>query len=121
MFQGCEFHFTVTARECYEVMNREVTVTPGNGQENLVSVVMSSSEDSLKMDIDMQDDNKQGFVTEIIIEYTYAKSFSMEADDGTVLKAVCEMLLLYILAYMPFLWNRQTYADNDNSPGYLYS
>ena len=121
MFQGCEFHFTVTAKECYEVMNGKVTVTPENGQENFVSIIMSSSEDSLKMDIDMQDDNKQGFVTEIIIEYAKAKSFSMEADDGTVLKAVCEMLLLYILAYMPFLWNRQTYADNDNSPGYLYS
>lgn len=102
-------------------MNREVTVTPENGQENLVSVIMSSSENSLKMNIDMQDDNKQGFVTEIIIEYAKAKSFSMEADDGTVLKAVCEMLLLYILAHMPFLWNRQTYTDNDNLLGYHYS
>lgn len=79
-------------------MNGEVTVTPENGQENMVSVVMTSTEDTLRMDISMQDDDKQGFVTEIVVEYANAARFSMETDDGTVLKQVCLTLPLYTSA-----------------------
>lgn len=79
-------------------MNGEVTVTPENGQENMVSVVMTSTEDTLRMDISMRDDNKQGFITEIVVQYANAASFSMETDDGTVLKQVCLTLPLYTSA-----------------------
>ena len=88
MLRGGKRRFTVAAKECYEVLNGEVSVTPENGQENLVSVVLSSTEDSLRLDVAMQDDNQQGFVTEIIVKYANAASFSMETDDGTVLRPV---------------------------------
>ena len=79
-------------------MNGEITVTPENGQENMVSVVMTSTEDTLRMDISMRDENKQGFVTEIVVEYANAARFSMETDDGTVLKQVCLTLPPYTSA-----------------------
>ncbi|XP_070204533.1 mucin-2-like isoform X2 [Littorina saxatilis] len=76
---------TTPAKECYEVIDNQVSVTPENGNENLQSLYLSTNEETLRLYIDIRDDAKEGFLNEIAFEYSNVKTVAVQKDDGTEL------------------------------------
>lgn len=73
---------------CRQPMFSTVSVSPLNGNQDKVSLVMSSDESTLSLIVEARHEYLVGEVTEVELEYSNVKSYYIRSRDGDMLRNV---------------------------------